>query len=36
MIQAALLRTKGNQTKAAQLLGITPRSIYNKLRRPSP
>jgi transcriptional regulator with PAS, ATPase and Fis domain len=33
MIQAALLRAKGNQTKAAHLLGITPRSIYNKLRR---
>jgi two-component system response regulator AtoC len=34
MIDAALLRTNGNRTKAAQLLGITPRSIYNKLRRP--
>jgi transcriptional regulator with PAS, ATPase and Fis domain len=34
MIHAALARAKGNQTKAAELLGITPRSIYNKLRRP--
>jgi transcriptional regulator with GAF, ATPase, and Fis domain len=33
MIQAALARANGNQTKAAELLGITPRSIYNKLRR---
>jgi transcriptional regulator with GAF, ATPase, and Fis domain len=36
MIGAALARTNGNRTKAAQLLGITPRSIYNKLRRPHP
>lgn len=33
IIHAALERTKGNQTKAAELLGITPRSMYNKLRR---
>lgn len=36
MIDAALLQTKGNRTKAALLLGITPRSMYNKLRRPHP
>jgi two-component system, NtrC family, response regulator AtoC len=36
MIDAALLRTKGNRTKAALLLGITPRSMYNKLRRSHP
>ena len=36
MIQAAMARANGNQTKAAELLGITPRSIYNKLRRLSP
>lgn len=32
-IQAALRVSKGNQSKTAQLLGITPRSVYNKLRR---
>lgn len=36
MIDAALVRTRGNRTKAAQLLGITPRSMYNKLRRSPP
>jgi DNA-binding NtrC family response regulator len=33
MIQAALSAANGNQTKAAHTLGITARSIYNKLRR---
>ncbi len=36
MIDAALLHTNGNRTRAALLLGITPRSMYNKLRRPHP
>lgn len=35
MIRAALTRSNGNQSRAAHLLGITPRSIYNKLHRPS-
>jgi transcriptional regulator with PAS, ATPase and Fis domain len=34
MIRAALARAQGNQTRAARLLGVTPRSIYNKLHRP--
>lgn len=33
LLEAALQRVKGNQTKAAQMVGITPRSIYNKLRK---
>jgi transcriptional regulator with PAS, ATPase and Fis domain len=33
VIEAALQVTGGNQTRAAGLLGITTRSIYNKLRK---
>jgi len=33
LLQAALRRTDGNQSETARLLGITPRSVYNKLRR---
>jgi DNA-binding NtrC family response regulator len=32
-IQAAFRVSDGNQSKTARLLGITPRSVYNKLRR---
>ena len=30
-LEAAMARTQGNQSQAAKLLGITPRSVYNKL-----
>jgi len=33
LLQIALSRTHGNQSKTARLLGVTPRSIYTKLRR---
>src|SRR5262245_27674404 len=33
LLQRTLKQTHGNQAKAAQLLGITPRSVYNKLRK---
>jgi transcriptional regulator with PAS, ATPase and Fis domain len=33
LLQAALRRARGNQSQTARLLGITPRSVYNKLRR---
>jgi transcriptional regulator with GAF, ATPase, and Fis domain len=33
LIASALSQTKGNQSLAARLLGITPRSVYNKLRK---
>jgi transcriptional regulator with GAF, ATPase, and Fis domain len=33
IVQAALAASRGNQAKAARLLGITPRSVYNKVRR---
>ena len=32
-IEAALTMTKGNQARAAQVLGITPRTVYNLIRR---
>jgi len=33
MLQAALEREVGNQSRTARLLGITARSVYNKLRK---
>ena len=33
LIRAALQRACGNQTETARLLGITPRSVYNKVRK---
>jgi two-component system nitrogen regulation response regulator GlnG len=36
LLEAALHRTHGNQSRAAELLGITPRSVYNKLHKSQP
>jgi DNA-binding NtrC family response regulator len=33
LIEAALSKTHGNQSQTARLLGITPRSIYNKVHK---
>ncbi len=33
LLECALQFTGGNQTKAARLMGITPRSVYNKLHK---
>jgi DNA-binding NtrC family response regulator len=33
LLKHALRETRGNQSKTARLLGITPRSVYNKLRK---
>jgi len=33
LLESALQKACGNQSKAAHLLGITPRSVYNKLRK---
>lgn len=33
IVQAAMLRTRNNQSQAARLLGLTPRSVYNKIRK---
>jgi two-component system nitrogen regulation response regulator GlnG len=33
LLEAALHRAHGNQSHTAQLLGITPRSVYNKLHK---
>jgi transcriptional regulator with PAS, ATPase and Fis domain len=33
LLQAALHQAHGNQTRTARLLGITPRSVYNKYRK---
>jgi DNA-binding NtrC family response regulator len=32
-VEAAMQRAKGNQSESARLLGITPRSVYNKMRK---
>jgi two-component system nitrogen regulation response regulator GlnG len=33
LLEAALHKAHGNQSRTAQLLGITPRSVYNKLHK---
>jgi DNA-binding NtrC family response regulator len=33
LLEAALQKTNGNQSQAARILGITPRSVYNKLHK---
>jgi len=33
LLEATLRAARGNQTHAARLLGITPRSVYNKIRK---
>lgn len=33
LLQATLRRTSGNQSQTARLLGITPRCVYNKVRK---
>jgi transcriptional regulator with PAS, ATPase and Fis domain len=33
LFEAALQKTDGNQSQVARLLGITPRSVYNKIRK---
>jgi DNA-binding NtrC family response regulator len=33
LLEAALRKTRGNQSQTARLLGITSRSVYNKLRK---
>ena len=32
-VEAAIRRAHGNQSESARLLGITPRSVYNKMRK---
>ncbi len=33
LLESALQRAHGNQTQAAKMLGLTPRSVYNKIRK---
>lgn len=33
LVEAALQRAQGNHTQAARMLGITPRTLYNKLKK---
>lgn len=33
LLQVALASARGNQSLAASLLGVTPRSVYNMIRR---
>jgi DNA-binding NtrC family response regulator len=33
LLEATLQKTRGNQSQTARLLGITPRSVYNKVRK---
>jgi DNA-binding NtrC family response regulator len=33
VLEAAVKHTRGNQSQVARLLGITPRSVYNKVRK---
>jgi DNA-binding NtrC family response regulator len=33
LLEVTLRQAGGNRTRAAELLGITPRGLYNKLRR---
>jgi transcriptional regulator with GAF, ATPase, and Fis domain len=33
IVKAAMRQSSNNQSEAARLLGLTPRSIYNKLRK---
>jgi DNA-binding NtrC family response regulator len=33
LLEATLQKTDGNQSQAARLLGITPRSVYNKVHK---
>jgi transcriptional regulator with PAS, ATPase and Fis domain len=34
LVEAALQRTQGNHSQAARVLGVTPRTLYNKLKKP--